>query len=283
MRFTLPFYKLCPGGNPTILFHDNALLALPAAARAAIATAALHADHLGADQAGFLDTSRALPHMEMMGGELCVNATRCAALVFALTGLLPEVSPGSWSGEMGASGIAGAVAVRVTEKIPGVEYDAAVALPVPSVSESCPKDTFPPGVALVRLPGITHLLLDARIFSLPPDPVAAAREKRAAYALDSLPAVGVIWHEPCGDTPTTRRILPVVHVAATQTEIRESACGSGSLALALCLARENGATAFAVRQPSGREITVQLEAATNTAWVGGPVSLTAQGVTHVCP
>lgn len=289
MPRTLPFYKLSPGGNPTILVHDNALFTGPrnAARRTAIARDLMDMDHIGAEQVGFLDTSREMPHMEMMGGEFCCNATRSAGLVFALLDLLPVVSrePDVCEGTITTSGADGAVRLRVTTlpvdsgHSPATARDVAVAipLPAPSPAASGPVLDCSPGETLVRLPGIVHLLLDTDRHPLPENPLAAAAATRAACSLDNEEAAGVIWHAACPDTPGMRRILPVVHVRATGSSVAETACGSGSLALALALAR-NGGNPFVIRQPSGHDITIRLEP--SLAWVSGTVLLRGQGTAY---
>lgn len=295
---TLPFYKLSPGGNPTILIRDNALFSEPQSApalRSAIAGALMAPDHLGAEQVGFLDTSRALPHMEMMGGEFCVNATLCAAFVFARMGLLPTAGegPGIHAGAITTSGSSDPVRVRVnslppeTNLPPETVREAAIALPLPAFPAGAMISERVPGEVVVRLPGITHLLLDAETHPLPCSPLEAAGAKRAEYGLDAEEAVGVIWHwpGPGPDPETTRAILPVVHVAATGSAVAETACGSGSLALALLLAR-GGATSFSIRQPSGHDISITLERPASgdgspLAWISATVYLTAEGTTSV--
>lgn len=59
----------------------------------------------------------------------------------------------------------------------------------------------------------------------------------------------------------------------------ESACGSGALALALCLARSGSRRSFSIMQPGGSPLDVRLFAKgqENLAAVDGPVSLVAQG------
>lgn len=294
---TLPFYKLSPGGNPTILIRENSLLAPPYGPeeRAAIARALMDPDHLGAEQVGFLDTSRPLPHMEMMGGEFCVNALRSAALVFALLGLLPEgPAPGCREGTITTSGADAPIPVRVSPLPPetglpaSTAMEAAIALPLPPLVGADAADGLVAecahGEALVRLPGITHLLLDANVHPLPDSPLEAAAAKRAEYGLDAEEAAGVIWHVPA--SARAAAIIPVVRVAATESSVVETACGSGSLAVALLMARSGGGS-FTLRQPSGHAVTVTFTPHTASprhmlGWISGPVRLTAEGTANVC-
>ena len=291
----LPFYKLSPGGNPTILVHDNALFDSTndmSRIRATIAKEMMAPDHLGAEQVGFLDTSRILPHIEMMGGEFCLNATRSAAFIFALLNLLPHAphEPKCHEGEITTSGMNHPLRVRVAAApsmgsalSPTMTREVAVALHLPVAPELvhyCRPDEI-----LVRLPGITHLLLDTTTHPLPENPLAAAAAKRAEYGLDEEEATGVIWHCPYPEAPGSRRILPVVRVRETGSSTVETACGSGSLALALLLAK-NGGNTFTIYQPSGHSITVRFESLfpsgnTILAWVNGIVLLRAQGLAHL--
>lgn len=292
---SLPFYKLSPGGNPTILVPDAALCGETAecsASRSAIARALMHSNHLGAEQVGFIDTSRAVPHMEMMGGEFCVNAVRCAAFIFARLGLpaLAEQAPGIYEGTMTTSGAENPIRVRATLFQTGSNHcitrgEAAIALPlVENAPQSLVRETAP-GEFLVRLPGITHVLLDSANHPIPEFPVEAAAAKRKECNLVAEEAVGVIWHFPLAGADNARAILPVVHVAATGSAVLETACGSGSLATALLLAREHG-TGFFIRQPSGYDIAVSFESFSKSAtpllaWISGVVDLTGEGTAHI--
>lgn len=292
---SLPFHKLSPGGNPTILVPDAGLCGdTPecSASRTAIARALMDSDHLGAEQVGFLDTSRPVPHMEMMGGEFCVNAARCAAFIFARLGLpaLKEQAPGTYEGTMTTSGADSPIRIRAflsqtDSGRPATRGEAAIALPLPeNAPQSLVRETAP-GEFLVRLPGITHLLLDGASHPTPEFPLEAAAAKRAEYNLDAEEAAGVIWHFPLAGQDNVLAILPVVHVAATGSAVAETACGSGSLATALLLARENGAS-FSIRQPSGHDIAVSFEpssepAAPLLAWINGVVDLTGEGTAHI--
>lgn len=286
---SLPFFKLSPGGNPTILIWDNGLFTGRSSFdRAAIANALMDPDHLGAEQVGFLDTSRDPPHLEMMGGEFCVNATRSAALVFAQLGLLPvaDGKNGVHEGSITTSGVKEPVLVRVSA-LPGLPEamarEAAVAVPLSgeTLVTACAD-----GEALVRLPGIAHILLDMAEHPLPDSPLDAAAAKRTAHGLENEDASGVIWHCREGASRETHSIYPVVHVAATGSTVMETACGSGSLALALLLSSQGGGHAFTLRQPSGHYITVTIPDADNIAparhsWISGIARLTAQGTAHV--
>ena len=106
--------------------------------------------------------------------------------------------------------------------------------------------------ALVDLGGIVHVVLEAAF------PAAAeafrARHRALCVQLDlaARPAVGVVW---CERTHGRIAIHPVVWVREVDSFFYESSCGSGSIAAAAVCG------VGSVRQPSGREIDVTLDAA----------------------
>lgn len=274
MVYSFPFFKLSPGGNPTILVDDGHIASLPAETRAAIANALLHSDHVHADQVGFLSLANGMPHMEMMGGEFCVNALRSAAAVFAQKNALPQTDEKEWAGEITTSGASGPVHVTVRETTPGVVYESALALPLSSQNAL---HQMAQGETLVRLPGITHLLLDTAYHPLPEKPLEAARRKRLEHALEKEEAAGIVWFS---EKDGTCSIVPVVHVAATGSAVLESACGSASLALALHQLQNRAHNGeLPVLQPSGHTLFVRIDA--QTAWIRGSVAITAHGQAYV--
>jgi hypothetical protein len=152
------------------------------------------------------------------------------------------------------------------------------------------------GVCLVRMPGMSHLLIDADTHPRPSleDSLwkQAAASWRVRCGLDRAPASGVVWHERQGKS---HRIWPAVEVRASGSEHMETACGSASLALALWeqkkSLRESGITvscpypALDIIQPSGESLLVFLEFPQEadatpfpaSAWIAGPVQLAALG------
>ena len=282
----LPFTKLLPGGNPTILLPGEAL---PKGSLPAVAAHLMHPLHLGAEQVGALFTETGTPHLEMMGGEFCVNASRAAAFLLAGRGAFFEIAENIRGGLLSVSGLdAPAAAVVASDRraldawlsrglelptnapcspLAGQTLFCAVRVAVPAAAtESCS-----PGKTLVRLPGICHLLLDSRLHPLPHDPFAEAERERRELGLDNEPAAGVIW---CSESIAGPAITPVVWVAATNSTHLETACGSASLALAL-----TRQASTSVIQPSAEALDITLCA--GHAWVSGRVDLIAQGDTWV--
>ncbi|MDL2317342.1 hypothetical protein LJC59_09815 [Desulfovibrio sp. OttesenSCG-928-A18] len=175
--------------------------------------------------------------------------------------------------------------------LPAAVYSAAelAELDDPAAGVSC--RMLEAGTALVRMPGMSHLLLDCAVHPLPDLQSPAWRQcsakMRRRYGLHMEEASGVVWH---GEHPAGRRIWPAVEVRATATEHLESACGSASLALALHLALEGvheagdgAARSLTIAQPSGECLRVHLpppgaaDAVPSRAWVSGPVFLAAEG------
>ncbi|WP_461209823.1 hypothetical protein [Desulfocurvus sp. DL9XJH121] len=264
----LRFYKLSPGGNTTILVMDAE--GFTPERRAALAVELMDPLHLSAEQVGFVRLDGPLPRLDMMGGEFCGNAARCLGAVLALEGRLRGES------EISVSGVPEPLRVLV-RGASGV-FEAAVSMPV-RPDAGCVRD-MAPGIRAVALDGITHLLLDREEHPFPRDPVAEAARLRRAHGLDAEDAVGCVWHGRDEDGPGIR---PVVWVRDTDSTYLETACGSGTMALALHLALASGGPVDeSVLQPSGGRIraSVCFDPASGRfsgAWIGGPVRVVAQG------
>lgn len=280
----LNFSKWSPGGNTTLLFPAEGRSSRE---QARLARAALHPQHLGGEQAGFTD-QREL-RLRMAGGEFCVNASRAFGALLAFSEEARALRQGSLAGADGAAKRT-AAAVDIVERryevrvsgwqsplrlftrgcAPLWQVEARLRMP------PCPITPLGEGLHLVRLPGISHLLLNAAVHCFPEDCAAAAALLRERHGLAAEAAAGVIWwRERQGQLD----MLPLVHVRDAQTTCLESACGSGALALALCLARSGSRRSFSIMQPGGSALDVRLftEGQENLAAVDGPVSLVAQG------
>ena len=84
----LPFHKLFPEGNPTILIDNRERLISPEQ-YGFLGAALMSEPYLGGEQVGFIETPRspdAQGRMVMMGGELCLNALRAYGLLLGLDG-----------------------------------------------------------------------------------------------------------------------------------------------------------------------------------------------------
>lgn len=275
------FWKITPGGNPTVLLEADAVAP---GLRAHAAAEIMSPGHLVADQVGFFTSANGfMPRLDMMGGEFCLNAARAFAALLARQGGLPSLGPDLWSGQVEVSGAECPVDVRVRH-IPadqdqagwtaaaGVEFRV---MPEPSAMRD--------GACLIRVPGIAHIMLE----NTPPPSVdalpSACARLRESFGLDHEAAVGCLWLNTTQEPPV---LYPVVWVRATQSLCTESACGSGTLACALALRAQSGDSRFAIRQPSGDILTVSFEADSARSahggsiqhiWVDGPVRFVAEG------
>ena len=264
MMAVLTFCKWSPCGNTTLLFPAHGL---DAARQARLAAEALDPACLGGEQAGFAD--RRARSLRMAGGEFCVNAARAFGAQLAL-----EESGANGAEDfrcdIAVSGWPSRVGIRARGCGPKWHVSARLTLP------ACPVSRPAPGVTLVRLPGIVHLLLDGTAHTQPENCLAAAAMLRRDHNLESEAACGVIWWR------RGRRqleMLPVVHVRDAGTDVLEGACGSGALALALALHDQEPRRHFSLLQPSGGLLEVEMaeEGGALVAEVGGDVFLVARG------
>ena len=302
------FSKLIPGGNPTIILHDPALTD---GELAAVSARLMEPLHIGAEQVGALFSATAgsssPPRLRMMGGEFCVNATRAAAMLLAVSGGLTqlpaceEATP-VWGGELMVSGMDRPVFILVSPDdaallaaaracsgppAPGAPLAAPASGPllfcaaqVDCAAPGVRCEDARPGVTLVRMPGMSHLLVDTASHPLPA--LSAWKDGSAHWrescGLAEEPASGVIWFRREGPA---FRIWPAVEVKATHSEHLETACGSASLALALNNWRHSPPEPTGIIQPSGEILRVFPASIPGRAWIAGPVRLAAQGTAYV--
>ena len=278
ISFMLPFWKIIPGGNPTLLFRSSDV---PEAMRARIAEAAMSPMHIGAEQVGFIDVDRC--RLDMMGGEFCVNASRAFSLLLAEDGKLSDGPDGWKEGKILASGCARPLRVRTRRQNDGI-WQSDICMEFSSIPSPSPLDD---GSYLMEIPGITHIIENR---PMPEDLSDFCRIQRERNGLDKKEAVGHIWIEsiplsvPCGEqNRPAHRIKPVIWVRATDTLCRETACGSGTLAAAICLMQRSSRQFFRVEQPSGSVLDVHFQKSLQgwDAWVGGPAWEAARGMTNL--
>lgn len=259
----LTFSKWSSGGNTTLFLHD---VDAPPHRQAAWARAVLAPSLLGAEQAGCVwPNARTL---RMAGDEFCVNASRAFGALLALTG--SGATP--FHADINVSGWTGPVRLTVRGRAPRWEVNARLRLP-----PACRPETRA-GCRLVRLPGITHLLLPLEDDATPPALLPRAFSAIRAAGLEGEAASGVIWWKP---RARGAAMIPVVRVRDAGTLVAENACGSGALALALELAFRDGRRECELLQPSGSSLQVRLglplEDGGREADIDGPVRLLARG------
>lgn len=269
------FWKMTPGGNPTILLKAEDI---PAEKRAVVANAVMDQQHIGAEQVGYV-RFEGTPRLDMMGGEFCLNATRSFALLLAEKNLLSHDEEGMY-GNVEVSGVSGEVSVRVSFHENALPFAEAclhfTSLPEP---EECPGN-----VTLIRVPGIAHILQTGAMPS--PEALPAFCEKqRNECRVAQEEAVGHLWLDGTQTFFEEQKagLSPVVWVRDTGSLCRETACGSGTLASALFFHARYGTLRSRIVQPSGCTLSVRMEQHDSgwDVWVGGPVRMTARGETDL--
>ena len=245
---------LDPAGNVTAIVCSD----VPAAERARVAAQILRLPELGIEQVAFLTAPRSGGEirLEIMGGEFCGNALRCAGFYQALRNgtqgkscVFAEIS--------GADGVQPVMADTA-------EGTASTVMPLPlSVQPAGWADVQ---AARVTFAGITHFVIDCA----QPDEMLV---QRAIAAAPEASAVGAIFLDrACGS------IKPVVFVRETASCVAENSCASGSVATAVVLTADfaDGITEIGIGQPGGTlEVGVQrTDGAVTGLSIGGAVRLT---------
>ncbi len=273
--FKLEFSKWSPAGNTTLLFPASGL---DAKTQALLASYALNPAILGAEQAGF--TNFAPAALRMAGGEFCLNATRAFGALLDFKAMLQSrndeaglpVPEAPRQYQVRVSGWPAPIKLIVQGGLPCWQVDAALPLTdywLENVGDN---------LSIVRLPGIVHLYVCAN--SWPENPESEASRLRRKFQLENEAACGIIWWRQDSKSPSCLEILPLVHVPKAGTSMIESACGSGSLGLALALHKDTALRSYKIRQPCGAYLDLSLEktaAGSGLAHLGGDVALIAQG------
>ena len=245
---------LDPAGNVTAIVCSD----VPAAERARVAAQILRLPELGIEQVAFLTAPRSGGEirLEMMGGEFCGNALRCAGFYQALRNgaqgkscVFAEIS--------GADGVQPVMADTA-------EGTASTVMPLPlSVQPAGWADVQ---ATRVTFAGITHFVIDC----------AQSNEtlvQRAIAAAPEASAVGAIFLDRAHGS-----IKPVVFVRETASCVAENSCASGSVATAVVLTADfaDGITEIGIGQPGGTlEVGVQrTDGAVTGLSIGGAVRLT---------
>ncbi|MDO4840794.1 MAG: hypothetical protein Q3990_09025 [Desulfovibrionaceae bacterium] len=266
------YEKWDPNGNTTLFFPDD----VPASEKptAEEIARALAPGQLDAEQAGFADNGRR--YLRMAGGEFCVNAT--LAFGAHLDRLACKKTETAREYEVGVSGWSEKIQLKVDGMDPLWKVTARLTMPsdiIENISDTC---------ALVRLPGISHLL--CRCSSpLPQDKKEAAMALLKKYSLLEEDAAGVIWwqeeHSPAyrQNDASLLRIWPVVRVRAVETLYEETSCGSGSMALACYKYMKDQQEQSSVLQPGGCTLSIRIVPKENAmeALVTGQVKFAEEG------
>jgi len=275
----LEFTKVSPSGNMTILVWSK----VKREEYAKIANILMDCTyHLGAEQVGYVEESqnpKAIAHLQMMGGEFCGNATRSLAFM-----LVARKSPNIIIKNsiakfyLTVSGVQEPLEVEVECDSDKKPISAKVQMPIyNSIDSVCQID----GVNLVSLEGISHIIIDNDKTPFNQESYKDdLREFRDNLNLQNKEAVGVMWKRVEDDNSISME--PVVWVKETDSYYYETSCGSGTIALALSIAKEsnNPYQEFKIYQPSGKYILAIVERDDNEflkAYIKGAIDIIAEG------
>lgn len=233
MKQTISYILADPTGNLTCLALDP----VDKADRPAV-TARLMGE---CEQVGYLMAPRdpkAQIRLEMMGGEFCGNASMAAA-TWVAERMHTEVGD-SRQLLLEVSGAEGLVPCRITREEGAWSGD--VDMPVPTGVET--REMLGRQVDIVYLPGIAHLVYAGGDL---PKTEAEALLEAAKELLPEQPALGVLIFDEKEKT-----MAPLVWVRDSDTQVWETSCGSGTIAVAYRWAARQGRTvSINVYQPGG--------------------------------
>lgn len=255
---------LNPAGNITLIVTTP----VDKTSYAAVAARLLEIPCLGGEQVGFLQQPKhgGMIRLDMMGGEFCGNALRCAGYFYALkqgihgrTVVPTEISGSNWP---------------LNVEVDMEERTAKAEMPLPiSVQDITLKGC---AVKVVSFEGIIHFVVHL------PEPDQELIEAAVDHALGNCDAaaVGVMFFD--GGSMSMR---PAVYVHDTGSLIYEKSCASGSAAVALVCAVDLpvGNYRFDVRQPGGI-IEVELSKQVGgfeKLTIGGRVSMDLETTIHL--
>ncbi|KKQ34277.1 MAG: hypothetical protein US51_C0045G0005, partial [Microgenomates group bacterium GW2011_GWA2_37_6] len=238
------FINMRPAGNDTALFPG-----IPATlAERRRLNDAIMGIYPNIEQVGFVNLDPANTELMMAGGEFCGNATRSTAFL-ALDG-----KPGII--DIKVSGVQGTLKAGVTEN-----GEAFAQMPVYEDPQRIQEDPTNPRNYTVSMEGIVHYMdFDmAQIEGLSEEEIKAlGLSKIRERGHDKEIAAGHVFVRKNGDS---YEIVPVVYVRDAGTEFLETACGSGTTALGLVLAKNSGAaiSEVPITQPSGKDIKISVD------------------------
>lgn len=279
----LEFTKVSPSGNMTILIWSE----VTRKEHAKVANILMDCTyHLGAEQVGYVETSKnskAVAHLQMMGGEFCGNATRSLAFMLVerkFPNILIENNIAKFY--LTVSGVEEPLEVEVECDNNKNPISAKVQMPIyNNIDSVCQKDH----IDLVSLEGISHIIVDNNKTPFNQENYKNDFIKfRDSLNLQDKEAVGVMWKTIAEDNSISME--PVVWVKETDSYYYETSCGSGTVALALAIAKEsnNVYQEFKIYQPSGKYILAIVERDDNkflNAYIKGAVDIIAEGNCYV--
>lgn len=302
----LKFAKLVPGGNTTIIILDR----VPRKHQPVFARTIMK-QHADCEQVGFVEPAndqQAICRLQMMGGEFCGNATRSLAWLVMEHYLHHGHTPNAEAKDklFGSNHLSLGKKMNVLLEVSGARHllnaecllwpygelkEVVVPMPIRHIPSDCLiKQSLPWGekemqVTIIHLDGISHVVVEAEQFSAiggHPGNLQEVKRILMEFGLDQIEAAGVLFTSSVGDSVTMN---PVVYVRETDTLIPETACGSGTVALAQKFAFEKGDSVFVkIIQPSGEIIVARVEMKDgkfDSAFIMGKVKICEEGVLSI--
>lgn len=265
IRSTYQFINVRPGGNDTCLIRG--IISDPLTRKRINDNVMRQFREI--EQVGFVNLDRTKPELMMAGGEFCGNATRSVAYL-ALDGKAGEV-------QIKVSGVENELRAGVTP-----EGEAFAQMPIYQDANRVSQDPDSPENTIVYMEGITQYVNwdSTSIEGKKPDEIKKqAMDLIREKGLDSSPAAGVMYVKK---TPRGLEIVPVVYVRDIDTLFYETACGSGTTAVGLTLAKQAGSSIkdVAIYQPSGQPIRVSVDydgTEFTYAQIQGPIDVQRKG------
>ncbi len=242
---------------------------------------------LGAEQVGFVEktkkNNKAIAHLQMMGGEFCGNTARSFAFMLVqkkITGIVIKNNISKFL--ISISGVKEPLEATVFCDKDNNPIYPKVEMPIyKNINSVCVKNNSD----LVSMEGISHIILDKpnNEFNIKKykDELIELKDK---LNLKEESAVGAIWTEKIDNN--TFSIKPVVWVNKTNSYYYETSCGSGTIALALKLAKEKKEKLqeYKIFQPSGDFIKASIlrnDKKFEKAWIEGNINIIAEGFCYI--
>ncbi|MEA4963166.1 hypothetical protein [Lutispora sp.] len=238
----LNFVKLSPAENTTVLVTNY----VDSNNYPEVVSKIITYTHINAEQVGFIkkpNGKEAILRLEMPAGEFCGDGIMSAAALVSWLGYSDKMEF-----SLESSGLNSLVHCSV-KKIQNNLYKVKAYMPIEYQIIDY-QSTFRNHKIigkLVSLPGITHLILEAGLNQYEAEFISELVKHIAAEI--KAKAIGVI---PYSASSTEVNINPCIHVPKTGKLLFERGCGSGSLAVGLCLAQKHKKSInTSIKQPGG--------------------------------
>ena len=249
-------YAICkPGGNDTALVYGSDYTQ----EQKKCINDAIMKKHSNVEQVGFIDFNKKT-ELQMAGGEFCGNATRSAANLYL-------------------EGKAGSIKIIVNGKDvinAGVDDNKNAWCEIPLYHGADTITSNDDGIYFVKMNGMVSVVIQENIAVSYLQQKSKLKEAGMniikKYNLEDNEAVGVMF---CECIEGTIKINPVVWVKSIDTLFYETACGSGTTAVAMVKSfNEKRSLVVDIIQPSEMIITANItmeDGRINKAIISGPV------------